>query len=662
MLNRLRCLLGLFPLLALVSCASLRGAGAPAAQVERFEIVSRGPAFGGKTFEDGGAYETVVGVAHMRINPQHVLNRPIVDLDQAPAPDGWVRYKTDVVILRPLDPAKASRVLVVDLPNRGNKLFLRMVNEGALAIDAGANPGTGFTMRRGHTLAWIGWQGDIALAADGKLAGTEFPVAASGGAPITGQSVEEAVFDDGKPVGAMKLAYPAASLDQSRASLTVRAYASAAPTPIAAGAWRYSGDSSIEFSRPGGFDAGAIYQFRYMARDPKVMGLGMAALRDVASFLKSGAPDAAGGANPLADIRPQLALAVGVSQSGRFLRDLIWHGFNADPHGGKVFDGAMPLIAGSRKSFVNARFAQPGRYSTEHIDHLTFGDQFPFTYAVTTDPVSGKTDGIFARCEASATCPKLMHVDSSVEFWQGRASLIVTDGAGNDVALPSGVRAYLMASTQHVYADSPLVGVCRNPNNPARQGPTVRVLLERLVAWAGAGKAPPASRYPLRANAMLTVPERDAAGFPDLRALGVAYPEVINELSLVDYSGPAARPDPERRYRLFVPMVDVDGHDIAGVRLPDVAVPLATHTGWNLRRKGFADGQLCGLNGSYLPFSATPRAGDPRRAISQRYPKRIEYAKAVALAARELRDQGLLLDEDVARFIERARIEPRVAP
>jgi hypothetical protein len=662
MLNRLRYLLCLFPLLALGSCTTPGGTAAPGAQIERFEIISRTPAFGGKTFGDAGSYETIVGVAHLRIDPRHRLNLPIVDLDKVPAPDGWVRYKSDVVIVRPTDAAKASRVLVVDLPNRGRKLFLRMVNEGTQAVDASADAGTGFTMRRGHTLAWIGWQGDIALAADGKLTGAQFPVATSNGAPITGQSMEEAVFDDGKPVGAMTLAYPAASLDQSQASLTVRAHATAAATVMPASAWRYTSTTAIELTRAGGFDAGAIYQFRYQARDPKVMGLGMAALRDVASFLKSGAPDAAGQANPLADIRPEVTLATGVSQSGRFLRDLIWHGFNADPRGGKVFDGAMPLIAGSRKSFVNARFAQPGRYSTQHLDHITFGDQFPFTYAVTTDPVSGRTDGIFARCEASATCPKLMHIDSSVEFWQGRASLIVTDGAGNDVALPPGVRAYLMSSTQHMYADSPVVGVCRHPNNPAQQAPTVRVLLDHMVGWTRAGKAPPDSRYPLRANAMLTAPERDAVGFPDLRALGIGYPEVINELALVDYSRPLGVADPDKRYRLFVPMADVDGHDIAGVRLPDVAVPLATHAGWNLRRKGFADGQLCGLNGLYVPFAAIPRAGDPRRAVSQRYPKRIEYAKAVAIAARELRDQGLLLDEDVTRFIERAKIESRVAP
>ncbi|MDM5179942.1 alpha/beta hydrolase domain-containing protein [Massilia sp. DJPM01] len=651
-LRRLSCL---FALTMLASCAAPGGPGSPAAQVERLEIVSRGPAFDGKVFEDAGAYEKIVAIAHMRIDPRHPANRAIVDLDKAPTAGGWVKYDTDVILLRPRDAARASRVLLLDIPNRGGKLALQMVNE------AGAgDTGNGFLMRRGHTLAWIGWQGDIGIAANGEVAGTAFPVARADGQPLTGQSVEEKIFDDIKPTGSIDLAYPAASSGQAGAVLSVRAHATAAPVTLPASAWSYHSPTRIEVARPRGFDAGAIYQFQYEAADPVVMGLGMAALRDVASHLKSGLADGAGQPNPLADIKPDVTLAMGVSQSGRFLRDLIWQGFNADPRGGRVFDGAMPLIAGSRKSFVNRRFGRPERYSTQHLNHWSYGDQFPFSYAVTTDPVSGATDGIFARCQASDSCPKLMHVDSSTEFWQGRASLVVSDGAGKDIALPPGVRTYLMASTQHMTASRATVGNCKWTNNTAQQGPAVRVLLDHLVAWARSGKEPPASRYPRIGDAMLVPPQRDAVGFPDLRALGVTYPEGLNELTLVDYASLPPKPAADKRYQVLVPMADVDGHDIAGIRLPDVEVPLATYAGWNLRRGGFAEGQLCGLNGLSVPLAALPRAGDPRRALSQRYPTRLEYAKAVALAARALRDQGLLLDEDVTRFIERAKVEQRV--
>lgn len=313
-------------------------------------------------------------------------------------------------------------------------------------------------------------------------------------------------------------------------------------------------------------------------------------------------------------------LAVGVGQGGRMLRDMVRDGFNISPVGEKVFDGALVMMAGG-------------------------GDKFPFTYGMATDPVSGKSGGIFARCSATATCPKLIHLDSSTDFWQSRASLVATGGTSRDVALPDSVRAYLMSSTQRFYADRAVQGDCKHPNNTAQQSPVVRVMLDHLVAWARDGKAPPPSRFPRIGDAMLTKPDRDSVGFPDLRALGVTYPEGLLQ------EGP---------YALFLPMVDVDGHDIAGIRLPDIEVPLATHTGWNVRRGRASPAPLCGANGLSVPFAATPRAGDPRRSISQRYPSRIEYAKAVALAARSLRDQGLMLQEDVDRYIERARRESRV--
>ena len=650
------------PLMALASCATPPGPGAQVAGVERFEIISRSPAFAGVHFDAAGTYEKIVAVAHMRIKPGAPANRSITDLALAPASDGWVRYKTDVIMVRPRDPAKASKVLLLDVPNRGGRLFPVMANDADGGLDSAAAAGNGFTMRRGHTLVWIGWQGDIALKADGSGVGVQFPRASANGRPLSGPSFAEEVFDNADLESTMALPYPAASLEQGAARVSVRAVPAAPAKMLASSEWRFTGPSTIMLRRPGGFDAGAIYRVDYQARDAKVMGLGMAALRDVTSFLKSGALDDAGQPNPLADIRPELAIAAGVSQSGRFLRDLIWYGFNADPRGGQVFEGAMPLIAGSRKSFVNVRFGQPGRYSTQHLDHITHGDEFPFSYAVTRDPVGGASDGIFARCQLSSTCPKLMHVDSSVEFWQGRASLVVTDGAGSDIALPPGVRAYLMSSTQHMAARRPSTGVCRYNSNPALQGPLVRVLLDRLVEWARDGKEPPASQYPRLADAMLTAPDRDAVGFPDLRGIGVEYPAVFNHLRLVDYAGPWPKPDPSRRYQVLVPMADADGHDIAGVRLPDIAAPLATHSGWNLRRHGYAGGQLCGLNGLYLPFPATPQKGDPRRALSQRYTSRIDYAKAVALSARALRDQGLMLQEDVERYIERARADTRIAP
>ena len=320
------------------------------------------------------------------------------------------------------------------------------------------------------------------------------------------------------------------------------------------------------------------------------------------------------------EYRPVVMLAVGAGQGGHMLRDMLKDGLNRSPTGHQVFDGVMVMMTGG-------------------------GERFPFTYGAAEDPVSGRTDGIFSRCAATATCPKLIHLDSTNDFWQSRAALVATGGTVRDIAVPEDVRTYLISSTQHFYADRPVQADCQHPNNPARQSPVVRAMLDHLVAWTRSGKAPPLNRYPWLADAMLTKADRDSVGFPDLRALGVIHPEGFGE------QGP---------YPLYVPMADVDGHDIAGIRLPEIDVPLATHAGWNLLRGRANPPLLCGPNGLFLPFAATPRKGDPRRAISQRYPSRIAYAKAVALSARALRDQGLLLQEDVDRYIERARRETRV--
>ena len=510
--------------LVLAGCAhrDTASSAGPASVVERLELLERKPAFGGTRFGDTGEYEQIVAIAHLKVDARHPANAAVVDLAAAADADGAVRLRTNLVVLRPRDGAKASGVLVFDVANRGRRLLLPFVNDGALQADAADQAGTGWAMRQGHALVWVGWQGDIPLASNAQTIGMALPVATDRGAPIVGTSIEEMVFDAPGGTGVIPLSYPAASTDAGKAELSVHARPGAAARVLPASAWTYKSTAEIEVQRPAEFDAGAIYEFRYPARDPRPFGLGMVAVRDLVGFLKRGAPDAQGQAHPLADIRTTTTIALGISQSGRFLRDYIWQGFNAAPSGGRVFDAAMPTIAGSRKSFTNARWAQPGRYSRQHEDHWFYGDQFPFSDATTTDPLTGRTDGIFARCRDSDTCPKLMHMDSSLEFWQARASLVVTDGAGHDVALPEDVRAYLMSSTQHAASDKPAAGICQVPNNPARQSATYRAVMTRLIEWARDAKAPSTSRYPSLAAGTLAAPQAGTMGFPDLGALASA--------------------------------------------------------------------------------------------------------------------------------------------
>jgi hypothetical protein len=414
--------------------------------------------------------------------------------------------------------------------------------------------------------------------------------------------------------------------------------------------------------RPEGFDAGAIYEYLYPARDPIVMGLGLAAMRDVVSFLRREAADDVGTPNPLggpaAGSAIERVLAYGPSQSGRFLRDFLWQGFNEDEHGHRVFDGVIPHTPGSRKTFTNVAFAQPDRVQRQHEDHLYPGDQFPFTYTTRFDAVSGETDGLLARCLASDTCPKVMQTDSATEFWQGRASLVVTDETGHDVELPENTRVYLFSSIRHAPGASS--GMCQQPLNPALYNPALRALLVALDHWVSRDIAPPASRHPKVADGTLvpSLPQAEQ-GFPAIP--GVTYSGLVNELAELDTSVQPPTPIPGHEYVVLGPQVDQDGNDIAGIRLPDIAVPLGTHTGWNLRRAGFAEGELCRNteSGSFIPFKTTRAerlaTGDPRRSLEERYRTHANYVGEVERAARGLVRQGFLLTEDAERLIQEAK-------
>jgi hypothetical protein len=359
------------------------------------------------------------------------------------------------------------------------------------------------------------------------------------------------------------------------------------------------------------------------------------------------------------------AIAHGRSQPGRFLREFLHLGFNETLQHRKVFDGVYASIAGSRRIFLNSLFAQPGRFHRQHEDHLFPGDQFPFTYATRFDPISAKTDGILNRCLASGTCPKIMHVDSSTEFWQGRSSLVVCDEHGADITLPDEVRVYLFSSTGHAGSamfrhNESFFQPSANPLNKLNYGALNRALLVALDQWATRGLPPPASRHPRSGDRTLVPPLPKArVGFPDIP--GVSYPGLVNELCELDHSQQPPTPIPGHDYSVLVPKVDADGNDMAGIRLPDVAVPLGTLTGWNTRGAGFAEGALM-VVGSYIPFAATIKErlanGDPRLSLEERYPSHEYHVTAVARAAAELQKERLLLAEDVERYLAAAAATP----
>ena len=689
----------------------------PAGTVDQFQVVSSVDAFGGATPAGAaGPYVVISGIVHGKLDPNNADNAGIVDLKNAPLDAaGMVEYTTDVVILRPKSAATARRVLFYDVVNRGNKLGMASFVGGG-ALNTGAAPSATFPsiLRRGYTVVWSGWQGSIAQSGNGATAavGTAFPTAKNAdGSAITGLSREEFIPDyAGGNATTIPLSYaPASTTDLSEVTFTARQswrnsagqedYA-APSVPVTT--WSYvqnaNGSYSVSFTPPAAVpdptgamvapDAGTIYSFVYRASTPMVNGIGFAAVRDVITFLKTASADGQGNPNPLNDMKSatcasgtncpaspstnfDVALGEGISQSGRFLRDFLYQGFNKDSSGNKVFDGLMSIISAGRRTWVNERFSQGGRWSKQHEDHWMPGDQFPFTYAVTTDPLTGNSDGLLKSCLASSTCPKVMQIDGAFEWWGGRASLVVTDGTGRDLTLPDNVRYYLVPGTQHGGGAGVSTGIvtqpaagslCQFAPSPVSETPVERALIPALENWVVANTLPPASQYPTVAagTAVPTAPAQFV--FPSLvgalvpsgaaatpTAVTFGYTGIYNQVFVTDYSQAVPVANLAKQYVLMVPKVDANGNETAGVLMPELSVPLATYAGWNLRGNGHAVGDGCSSTGSAVPFAVTAAArsvSDTRAALDALYAGRANYIAKFDAAADALVTQGYLTQLD----------------
>ncbi len=634
---------------------------APAqARITGIEITGIEPFADGAEFGAAGSYERVVGTARGELDPADPANAGIVDIALAPRnARGLVEYKTDLFILRPKDPARGSGTLLFEVLNRGRKfLFNWVLDAPAQGVQAVNDPktatdaGTGLVLRRGYTLVWSGWEAD-ALRQQGGMA-IDVPVATRGGQPIVELVRDELVSATrGPPEAPFALTFKTASPDKTSARLTVRRREADPPRPVPPEAWHYATPREIELLPKGTKPLpGSLYEFTYQATEPKVLGIGFAATRDVVAYLRS---EAGAAANPAGGaIRHTLAL--GISQSGRYLRDFIQQGFNRDEAGKRVFDGVLSHIAGVGGVFLNARFGQPSRTNTQHEDHLYPENTFPFSAARQHDPITGRTGSILRD---DGFDPLLIEANTGTEYWQKGASLLTTDPVGrSDVPLPDTARAYLVSSGFH-YGRAGLTstkGPCTNPRSTLNPAPAVRALLVALEEWVKDGKAPPDSRVPRLSDGTLV--EAAEIGFPFM--VGVPVPTAPNAIARFStYLDP--RPESGPQYRPLVPRVDADGNDVAGIRLPAVAAPRATFTGWNLYAEPFPADALCDREGSQIPFPATQaeriEKGDPRRSVEERYPDAGAYSAAVTKSVDALVTERLLLREDGDRMIAAARQE-----
>ena len=641
-------------------------AGAADARVIRLRIERREPVLNGRTFGAAGAYEKLVGKVEFAVDPNNPRNDVIVDLKLAPRnAGGEVEASADFYMLKPVDPARGNGRVFYEVGNRGGKSILATFQKAAPSPDptTEAEYGDGALMREGFTLLWMGWQWDVPERPG--VMRMEMPIARENGRRITGVVRGNFILNERAATAPLAdrnhQAYPVLDPANVENTMTVRDDPTAKGTLIPRAKWRFVDAGTVALD--GGFEPGRIYDVVYRTADPRVLGFGLSGTRDLLSFIKYDKSDA----NPARGVT--LALGWGVSQSGRFLRHFLYQGFNEDEQGRKVFDGVFDQVGGAGRGSFNHRFGQASRDALQFFNILFPVDLFPFTDGPETDPESGAVDSLLARAERTGTAPKLFHLLTNSEYFNRAGSLVHTDATGTkDAALPANTRVYMIASAPHGPGPFPpksnvgggMVG--RAALNPLNYSPAVRALFRALDRWVADGVEPPPSAYPRFADGTLTPPDR--AGWPaipgfqlpqqPLRALHLNFGPDWSK-GIVSVEPPEVGP----AFVVRVPAVDADGNVRAGIRLPDIAVPLATQAGWNYRDASIgAPERLAGEIGSYIPFARTradrTRANDPRPSIEERYRNRDEYVGRFAGATLDLVDRGYLLQEDVADLLKHA--------
>ena len=660
------------------------------------ETRSVNPFAGGKHFGSVGAYDLISGVAHYSVDPSET--KEVVDIGKVPTnADGKVEFTADVHILKPRNLANWNRRIFYDVINRGNvwnclyfnDAFPEIAESGEFS-SYGNNPnterhaGNGFLMRQGYAVVWSGWDGVI-LPVDDRVTLT-VPHATEGNQPLTGV-VRTELSANAAGVHSLPLSgnvyscsYEPVINPEIEPVLTFRENETDPRMTIPNDRWSFQFPGSHEIDGrkvdpvpltslfvEDGFNPGWLYELIYEAKDPPVLGLGFVAVRNLIDYLKYWEKDSRGNENPLYEgsVRTEYAYTWGLSQGGRFLRDFVYLGFNENEQEEKIFDGVWVDGSGSGRMFFNHRFGQPGRRNKQHEEHLFPVDIFPLSYSPTNSPKDNRTDSI---CLRPKTDPLIFHTNSSTDYWQRRASLVHTSPKGEDLVDPENVRFYLFASAQHFIPPGGIIteGVWQHHPNLMVVTSIMRALLVALDEWVSGVADPPKSQVPMVAEQTLTSPSEVSSRFPSGNF--ARCPDFNNRLHEID-CGPEFQNgivtnnppivDKNIEYAVLVPNVDVDGHDLAGIKSPEIQNPVGTHVGWNWRKEGFVPTALAGTMGSFLPFSRTKAdridAQDPRLSIEERYKDHETYVQQIASSAQSLEAQRFLLREDVERYVLAAK-------
>jgi hypothetical protein len=606
------------------------------AEVVRVDVRSR---------DDFGTHERVIARVHYAVDPMLPVNQRIADLAAAPRNgSGRVEFAGDLLIFLPKRADTARGTVFLEIVNRGRDQSLGLMSDARQRDLAPENWNLGdrFLLEQGFTVAFLGWQFDVRPGDGLALAVPTAPV--SGLVRTSSVTVSRS-----GPGGAIGLAYCAANPSQPDAVLTFRATINGLADVLPRESWQFAPDG-CSVRRPDGFDAG-LNEVIYRATGSPVAGLGLAAVRDFASYLKYG--------GAVTTLRENTALmrrviGFGYSQSGRFLREFVRDGFNQDERRRAAFDGLMIASAGAGGGSFNHRFASPGQAGNSVLSIFRPVDLPPFT-----------DDGLLASATASSTVPRIFYTFSSTEYWARAGSLTHTNEAGTaDVPLAATSRLYFLAGTPHASGGlPPAPQQTRYALNFADQRWVLRALVIDLEQWLSRGTAPPPSRYPTIARRQLVA--REAVRFPTIPSLPFAayMPGVWRMDYGPEYSATRVitkePPSLGEPFPVLVPQVNADGNDEGGIALPEVAVPLGTHTGWNVSTFPLSGLRyLAGLVGSFQPFARTraerAQTGDSRPSIEERYKDRQDYLQRVRRAATDLVRERFMLEDDVDAVVRQA--------
>ena len=661
---------------SLLATSVLAAAPVAHARTTQIQILTRGTAFGGHSFAGVGQYEFITGIATGEVDPADPLNAVITDIQLAKNTQGKVVYQHNFYILQPLDFSKGNGKMMYEPPNRGSKTYQTLNNtptgtNDPAALTDPAQLDDSFLWTRGYTTVWSGWENNLGPL-NGLVATASFPTAhGANNATLTGPGYEYIVTG----AASFTLAYPAASGNQGDAVLTHRVHLDDPAVPVPSSGWAYTDATNTAIKlTSGNFVNNDIYEFSYIAKDPTVNGLGLAAIRDFNSFLRFASNDDSGAPNPIRGHIDRIYTETS-SQPARTLNDFTHLGFNEDENHRKVFDGMMQWIGAGDGLNMNYRWSQTKRTNRNRQELLYLEGLYPFANVPTQDPISGTSDWRYKKCEQTNTCPLAVEFYSANEFWVKAGSLMSTDPRGKfDLPDHPLTRLYLLSSKQHGGAGDPTSkGACQQFLNPLDSAPVQRALWTDLDDWSTRGIQPPDSQVPKLGDSTLVPPlPQDGVGFPHIP--GVTYTGLkttryrfnfgpdFYQTFVPTINPPVITPPYEDNpangpiYPSYVPKTDSDGNDIAGIRLPELVVPLATYTGWGLRSGVWAnDG--CESSGQYIPFKATRTdrlaAGDPRSSVQERYPSYGSYRSHVITAVDNLVRNRFLICDDTQDMVTR---------